>query len=80
MENVFSLLSNPTNGEFLSLFLKAFAVLFAFLYLLLTVVMTRQTQIMNQTFTTTKSSLLLSISSLQIVLAGILIIISLFLI
>ncbi len=79
MEQILNLFS-ISNTTIFVLFAKAFAVLFSFLYLVYAVVMTRQTQVMNKTFSTRYSGLILLISSLQIVLAFILIFVSIFLI
>ncbi|PIZ62771.1 hypothetical protein COY16_03580 [Candidatus Roizmanbacteria bacterium CG_4_10_14_0_2_um_filter_39_13] len=80
MQNFISLLTTSSSDDFIGLFIKAFAVLFAFLYLLYAVVTSRQTQIMNDTFSTKMSSILSTISFLQIIFAGILILVALFLI
>jgi len=80
MQNFISLLTTSSSDDFVGLFIKAFAVFFAFLYLLYAVVMSRQTQIMNDTFSTKMSSILSTISFLQIIFAGILILVALFLI
>lgn len=79
MEQLLDLFSLSNNTIFV-LFAKAFAVLFSFLYLIYAVVMTRQTQVMNKTFHTRYSGLLLLVSALQIVLAFILIFVSIYLI
>ncbi len=79
MEQILDLFS-VSNTTIFVLFAKAFAVLFSFLYLVYAVVMTRQTQVMNKTFQTRYSGLLLFISSLQILLAFVLIFVSIFLI
>mgnify|MGYP000986082402 CR=1 FL=1 len=79
MEQFLDIFSLSNNTIFI-LFAKAFAVLFSFLYLIYAVVMTRQTQVMNKTFHTRYSGLLLLISALQIILAFILIYVSIFLI
>ncbi|KKQ36800.1 MAG: hypothetical protein US54_C0054G0002 [Candidatus Roizmanbacteria bacterium GW2011_GWA2_37_7] len=80
MQDLINLLTSSSSDDFIGLFVKAFAVLFAFLYLLYAVVTSRQTQIMNNTFSTKMSSVLAVISFLQIIFAGILILVALFLI
>lgn len=75
MEELLRLFTSETN-ELLFLFLKAFAVLFSVLYLVYSIVITRQTQVMNKTFTTKSSGILLFISFLQIIFAIILIVVS----
>ena len=80
MQDLINLLTSSSSDDFIGLFVKAFAVLFAFLYLLYAVVASRQTQIMNNTFSTKMSSVLAVISFLQIIFAGILILVALFLI
>lgn len=80
MQNFLDILTTPNSNDFISLFVKAFAVLFAIMYLLYAIVTSRQTQIMNKTFTTKLSFVLSVISFLQIVFAGILILVALFLI
>ncbi|PIZ64945.1 hypothetical protein CO051_04600 [Candidatus Roizmanbacteria bacterium CG_4_9_14_0_2_um_filter_39_13] len=80
MEEFIKLLTTSSSDDFVGLFIKAFAVLFAFLYLLYAVAASRQTQIMNDTFTTKMSPILSLVSFLQIIFAGILILVSLFLI
>ncbi|MDP4011824.1 MAG: hypothetical protein Q8P72_06395 [Candidatus Roizmanbacteria bacterium] len=80
MEEFIKLLTTSSSDDFVGLFIKAFAVLFAFLYLLYAVVASRQTQIMNDTFTTKMSPILSLVSFIQIIFAGILILVSLFLI
>ncbi len=79
MEQILDLFS-ISNTTLFVLFAKAFAVLFSFLYLVYAVVMTRQTQVMNKTFQTRYSGFILFISSLQILLAFVLIFVSIFLI
>jgi len=80
MEEFITLLTSSSADDFIGLFIKAFAVLFAFMYLLFSIIIIRQTQIMNDTFTTKMSSVLSTISFLQIIFAGILILVALFLI
>lgn len=75
MDQILELFSISNTSLFV-LFAKAFAVLFSFLYLVYAVVMTRQTQVMNKTFHTRYSGLLLFISFFQILLAFILIFVS----
>lgn len=75
MEQILDLFTISNTTLFI-LFAKAFAILFSFLYLVYAVVMTRQTQIMNKTFHTRYSGLLLLISALQIVMAFVLIFVS----
>jgi hypothetical protein len=75
MEEIIRLLTSDSN-ELIYLFLKAFAVLFSVSYLVYAVVITRQTQSMNKTFTTKSSGILFFISFLQIVFALVLIFVS----
>jgi len=75
-----NLLTDPTGSDFITLFFKAFAVLFSVSYLVYAIVITRQTQEMNRTFTTKISGLLFGISLLQIVFSIVLIAASFFLI
>lgn len=79
MEELLRLFTSESN-ELLFLFLKAFAVLFSFLYLVYSIVIARQTQVMNKTFTTKSSGMLFFIAFLQIIFAIILIIVSITLI
>lgn len=55
--------------EIFYLFFKAFAVLFSVLYLVYALVITRQTQIMNNTFTTNSKNILVFVAFLQILFA-----------
>lgn len=80
MEDFITLLTSSSSDDFIGLFIKAFAVLFAFMYLLFSIIIIRQTQIMNDTFSTKMSSVLSTISFLHIIFAGILILVALFLI
>lgn len=80
MQDFINLLTTSSSDDFVGLFIKAFAVMFAFIYFLYALVTVRQTQIMNNTFTTKMSPMLLVISFLQIIFAGILILVALFLI
>jgi len=80
MQDVINFLTASSSDDFVGLFIKAFAVVFAFLYLLYAVVTSRQTQIMHNTFSTKMSPILSTISFIQIIFAGILIIVALFLI
>lgn len=75
MEEIIRLLTSDST-ELIYLFLKAFAVLFSVSYLVYALVITRQTQSMNKTFTTKSSGILFFISFLQIVFALILIFVS----
>ncbi len=79
MEEIIRLFTSDSN-EILFLFMKAFAVLFSFLYLVYAVIITRQTQIMNKTFHTKSSGILLFISFVQVIFAIILIFVSITLI
>lgn len=75
MDEILRLLTTDSN-ELIALFLKAFAVLFSFSYLVYAVIITRQTQNMNKTFTTKSSGILFFMSFLQILFAVILIFVS----
>ncbi|CAN5219109.1 hypothetical protein BH09PAT2_BH09PAT2_03300 [soil metagenome] len=76
MDTILALFAAPTSDVFIVFFFKAFAILFSFLFLLYAIVLTRQTQEMNQIFTTSKSQFLFFVSVLHIVLALILIVAS----
>ncbi len=80
MDYLINLLTNPTGEDFFLLFFKAFAVLFSVSYLVYAIVITRQTQLMNETFTTRNAGLLFAVSFFQIIFGIILISVSLFLI
>jgi len=77
MQDFINILTSSSSDDFVGLFIKAFAVMFAFIYLLYAVVTVRQTQIMNNTFSTKMSSVLASIAFIQIIFAGILILVAL---
>jgi hypothetical protein len=62
----------------LYLFLKAFAILFALLYLAYSLVLLKQTQIMNNTLTVGRSSLITVITFVQLVIGLILVLLAIF--
>lgn len=80
MDAIIGLLTHPTGEGFFYLFFKAFAVLFSVSYLVYAIVITRQTQAMNETFKTKSSWLLMTVSVLQIIFGLIVIVASLFII
>ncbi|MBP9690583.1 hypothetical protein KBD81_00730 [Candidatus Woesebacteria bacterium] len=79
-DQIANIFIDPTGQGFFYLFFKAFAVLFAVSYLVYAIVITRQTDLMNKTFTTKNSGLLFAVSFFQIVFGLILIAVSVFLI
>lgn len=80
MEDIFVIFTDANSTVFISLFVKAFAILFSMLFLLYAIVITRQTQEMNQTFTTRKASVLVAVAVFHILLALILVFASIVLI
>jgi hypothetical protein len=62
----------------LYLFLKAFAILFSLLYLAYSLVLLKQTQIMNNTLTVGRSSLITVITFVQLVIGLILVLLAIF--
>jgi len=80
MDAIIELLTHPNGEGFFYLFFKAFAVLFSVSYVVYAIVITRQTQTMNETFETKSSWFLMTVSVLQIVFGLILIASSLFII
>lgn len=80
MEDIFTIFTDANSTIFISLFVKAFAILFSVLFLLYAIVITRQTQEMNQTFTTKKASVLVTVAVLHILFSVLLIFASIVLI
>lgn len=80
MEEIIRIFTDPSADLFVGLFFKAFAVLFSFLFLLYAIVITRQTQEMNQTVTTKTAPVLIFLSALHIALGLLLIAVSFILI
>lgn len=80
MQQIIYFFTQINSNNFISLFIKLFAILFAFIYLIFSIVILRQTQIMNKTVQTKSAGFLFFISFMQIIIAVILIFASLFLI
>lgn len=80
MDDIFAIFTDANSTVFISLFVKAFAILFSVLFLLYAIVITRQTQEMNQTFTTKKASVLVTVAVVHILFAVLLIFASIVLI
>ncbi|MDA1316728.1 MAG: hypothetical protein O3B87_01740 [bacterium] len=76
MQDILSLFINPDANSFFGVFFKLFAILFAVMYLVYSIVVTRQTNIMNKTFETNKAGVLQIVSNIQIFFALILLFIS----
>ena len=76
MQNLLELFTSSDSSSFVGLFFKVFALLFAVMYLTYTIVISRQTNNMNKTFSTNNAVVLQIISNLQIVFALILLFIS----
>ena len=73
MEIIKNLISNTSSMSIFELFLKAFVVLFSFGYLVYAIVITRQTQELNKTYTSKNSGILIFISALQVILGVVLV-------
>jgi hypothetical protein len=80
MENIFLFFTNLTGERLIEVFFKLFAVLFAFIFLIYSIVVFRQSKIMNQTFTTKNAYLIRAISFFQLLLSILLLIVAIFLI
>ena len=76
MDDIFNIFTDANSTVFLSIFVKAFAILFSILFLLYAIVITRQTQEMNQTFTTKNAPVLFTVAVFHILLAIVLIVAS----
>jgi len=76
MQHILELFTSSDSSSFVGLFFKAFALLFAAMYLIYTIVISRQTNNMNNTFSTNNAAVLQIFSNLQIVFALILLFIS----
>lgn len=76
MQTILNLFVSGNSSSFISLFFKVFALLFATMYFIYTIVISRQTNNMNQTFKTNSASILQIISNIQIAFALILLFIS----
>ncbi len=74
MDEILDIFTDANSTLFIAFFVKAFAILFSILFLLYAIVITRQTQEMNQTITTKNAGILYVISALHIVLAIVLIV------
>lgn len=73
MELIQGFIFNISSASIFELFFKAFAVLFSVSYLVYAIVITRQTQELNKTFTTKNAPILLFISGIQIILGLVLV-------
>lgn len=73
MDDILNIFTDANSTIFITFFIKAFAVLFSLLFLLYAIVIVRQTQEMNKTFTTRNASVLYTVALLHLVLALILI-------
>jgi len=80
MQQIIDFFTNTTSNDFVGIFLKLFAMLFAFIYLIFAIVIVKQTNTMNKTVSTKTAPILTFISFIQIIIAVILILASLFLI
>jgi hypothetical protein len=80
MENIFLFFTNLTGERLIEVFFKLFAVLFALIFLIYSIVVFRQSKIMNQTFTTKNAYLIRAISFFQLLLSILLLIVAIFLI
>jgi|GEM_PF-1371623 len=80
LTDITTIFTDPTGQGFVYLFFKAFALLFAVSYLVYAFVITRQTNKMNETFTTKNAGLLYGISFFQIIFGLLLLLVSLVLI
>lgn len=80
MENIFLFFTNLTGESLIEVFFKLFAVLFALIFLIYSIVVFRQSKIMNQTFTTKNAYLIRAISFFQLLLSILLLIVAIFLI
>jgi hypothetical protein len=76
MEQIISFFTDTDSSQLLVLFVKAFAVLFSVLYLVYAVIITRQSQEMNKTFSSPMGPFIFFMSFVQIVFAIILIYVS----
>jgi hypothetical protein len=59
----------------IALFFKAFAIFFATIFLIYSIVILKQTKVMNETFTTKNAALIFAISLFQLILAVLLILV-----
>lgn len=73
-----SLLNQFQNANIIYLFFKAFAVLFAFLYLVYSLVLLKQTQVMNKTVDSSGGAIIVIISFVQLVLGAILVLLAIY--
>lgn len=65
-----------TNQELISIFLKVFAVVFGFIFLIYAIVLRRQTVVMNRAIKTQRAPILTAISTVQIFVALVLILLA----
>ena len=73
MDIIQSLISNVSSMSIFELFFKSFAVLFSVSYLVYAIVITRQTQELNKTFTSKDAGFLIFISAIQMLLGLVLV-------
>lgn len=78
LDNLEQFLSSITGNDLISWFFKAFAILLSFMFLLYSIMVYRQTQVMNKTVTRQSGPLLLAISGFQLILAILLIYLAIF--
>jgi len=64
------------NQNLLNLFFKLFAYVFSIIYLLFTIVIYKQTQVMNRALITSKGKLVLFLSFLHIIIALIIVLLA----
>lgn len=76
--NIDQLIHQFQNADILYLFFKAFAILFSFLYVVYSLVLLKQTQVMNSTLTVERSSVITSISFVQLIIGLVLVLLAIF--
>jgi hypothetical protein len=76
--NIDQLVHQFQNADILYLFFKAFAILFSFLYVIYSVVLLKQTQVMNSTLTVERSSVITSLSFVQLIIGLVLVLLAIF--
>ncbi len=80
MDEILNIFTDANSTAFINYFVKACAVLFSILFLLYAIVIVRQTQEMNKTFTTRNAGVLYTVALFHVVLAIVLIVASIVLI
>lgn len=80
MQSIIEAIFMPDGKVLIPFFFKAFAIVFAVLFFVFSVVVVRQTKVMNKTFTTKKASVIAGISFFQLMLAILLFFVAVFLI